>query len=200
MTVAIGSPDKLTRLTQLRAYARVQVRSGFQSEHQVRAEVFDAVSDEVKDPVEAQRLTDEFVTAETADLAREAATWLGDTQFDDLQAAFADLVARDIVVLQACEDHWAAQEVLQQRAAEGRRPWGVAYFTSPDVWHAVEHGMLEINLWHGSSANVADGDELLTFVHDTLARHGISSLFDEGRIEVSVTWQRRPQLAHTGSD
>ncbi len=198
--MAIGSPDRSTRLAQLRAYARVQVRSGFSSHDQVRAEVFDAVSDEVKDLHEAQRLTDEFVAAETADLAREAATWSGDTRFDDLQAAFAELEARDIVVLQACEDHWAAQEVLQQRADEGRRPWGIAYFTSPDVWHAVEHGMLEINLWHGSSANVAEGDELLTFVHDTLARHGISSLFDEGRIEVSVTWQRRPQLIPVRSD
>ncbi|MDQ3480225.1 MAG: hypothetical protein M3423_02645 [Actinomycetota bacterium] len=190
--MAIGSPDKTARLAQLRTYTRVQVRSGFKSDGQVRADVFDAAMDEVKDPAEAQRLTDEFVVAETADLAREAANWSGNTQFDDLQAAFEDLEARDIVVLRACEDHWSAQEVLQRRAEEGKRPWGIAYFTHPDVWHAVEHGMLEINVWHGSSANVAAGDELLTFVHDTLARHGIASLFDEGRIEVSVTWQRRP--------
>jgi hypothetical protein len=170
------------------------VRSGFKSDEQVRSDVFDAAMDEVKDPAEAQRLTDEFVVAETADLAHEAANWSGNTQFEDLQAAFDDLEARDIVVLQACEDHWSAQEVLQRRAEEGKRPWGIAYFTHPDVWHAVEHGMLEINVWHGSSANVAAGDELLTFVHDTLARHGIASLFDEGRIEVSVTWQRRPSV------
>jgi len=190
--VAIGSPNQTARLAQLRTYTRVQVRSGFKSDEQVRADVFDAAMDEVKDPAEAQRLTDEFVVAETADLVREAANWSGNTQFDDLQAAFEDLEARDIVVLRACEDHWSAQEVLQRRAEEGKRPWGIAYFTHPDVWHAVEHGMLEINVWHGSSANVAAGDELLTFVHDTLARHGIASLFDEGRIEVSVTWQRRP--------
>lgn len=190
--MAIGSPNQTARLAQLRTYTRVQVRSGFKSDEQVRADVFDAAMDEVKDPAEAQRLTDEFVVAETADLAREAANWSGNTQFDDLQAAFEDLEARDIVVLRACEDHWSAQEVLQRRAEEGKRPWGIAYFTHPDVWHAVEHGMLEINVWHGSSANVAAGDELLTFVHDTLARHGIASLFDEGRIEVSLTWQRRP--------
>ena len=190
--MAIGSPNQTARLAQLRTYTRVQVRSGFKSDEQVRADVFDAAMDEVKDPAEAQRLTDEFVVAETADLVREAANWSGNTQFDDLQAAFEDLEARDIVVLRACEDHWSAQEVLQRRAEEGKRPWGIAYFTHPDVWHAVEHGMLEINVWHGSSANVAAGDELLTFVHDTLARHGIASLFDEGRIEVSVTWQRRP--------
>ncbi|MBA2443753.1 MAG: hypothetical protein H0V49_00245 [Nocardioidaceae bacterium] len=168
------------------------VRSGFKTAAQVRADVFEAVCDEVKEPAEVQRLTEEFIAAETAELAREAATWSGDTQYDDLQAALGDLQARDIVVLQACEDHWAAQEILQKRAADGKRPWGIAYFTHPDVWHAVEHGMLEINLWHGDSANVAAGDELLTFVHDTLARHGISSLFDEGRIEVLVKWQRRP--------
>ncbi|MBA3265600.1 MAG: hypothetical protein H0T14_04395 [Nocardioidaceae bacterium] len=190
--MAIGSPDKSARLAQLRSYARLQVRSGFETAEQVRADVFDAVHDEVKELDQAQQLTDELLNAEIADLTREAASWSGNTQFDDLQAAFADLEARDIVVLQACEDHWAAQQVLEKRAAEGKRPWGIAYFTPSDVWHAVEHGMLEINLWHGSSANVAAGEELLTFVHDTLARHGIASLFDEGRIEVTVSWQRRP--------
>lgn len=190
--MAIGSPDKAARLAQVRTYTRVLVRSGFKTPAQVRADVLEAVRAEVKEPAEVQRLTEECIAAETTELAREAATWSGDTQYDDLQAALGDLEARDIVVLQACEDHWAAQEILQKRAADGSRPWGIAYFTHPDVWHAVEHGMLEINLWHGDSANVASGDELLTFVHDTLARHGISSLFDEGRIEVLVQWQRRP--------
>ncbi len=189
--MAIGSPDRTVRLAQLRAYARVQVRSGFKSDEQVRAELFDAVSGEVKELSEARRLTDELVVAENADLARDAARWSGRTQFDDLQAAFDDLQARDIVVLQACEDHWSAQEVLQRRADEGKRPWGIAYFTHPDVWHAVEHGMLEVNVWHADSANVAAGDALLTTVIDTLAQHHLDAHFDEGRVELSAYWHRR---------
>ena len=51
--------------------------------------------------------------------------------------------------------------------------------------------MLELNVWHATSANVAPGDELLALVERTLADHGIASHFDEGRIEVTVAWQRR---------
>jgi hypothetical protein len=189
--VAIGSPGRAARRVQLSAFATVQVRSGYRQPSEVRADVFDAVVDEVTDPAEAQRLTDDLLAAAREQLAADAARWPETTAYDRLQAAFADLEAADVVVLQACEDHWSANELLEQRAAEGRTPWGIAYFTHPDVWHAIEHGMLEVNLWHGSSANVAAGDDLLSFVQRVLDDHGISSVFDEGRIEVSVAWQRR---------
>ncbi len=193
--MAIGSPDKAARLAQLRNYARVQVWSGFRAHAEVRADVLEAVMEEVKNAEEAARLTDEFLTEAEDSLAEAARTWPSVTEFDRLQAAFADLERADIVVLQACHDHWAANELLQRRAAEGTPARGVAYFTHSDVWHAVDHGMLEINVWHGSSANVADGDELLDYVQQTLSSHGIDSLFDEGRIEVTVAWQRRPSRA-----
>ncbi|MGI8887873.1 MAG: DUF6891 domain-containing protein [Nocardioidaceae bacterium] len=190
--MAIGSPDKTARLDQLRTYARVQVRAGFNTAEEIRADVYDAVSEEVKAPAEAQRLTDDFLSAAHAELALDAADWPQLTQFDALQAAFAELEQHDVVILQACADHWAAHDELQRRAAEGRPVRGIGYFTHSDVWHAVEHQMLELNLWHGTSANVAPGDELLDLVLDVLARHGIDSLFDEGRLELTVSWQRRP--------
>jgi Domain of unknown function (DUF6891) len=193
--VAIGSPDRAARLDQLRNYARVQVWSGFRPLDDVRTDVLEAVLDEVSDLAEAQRLTTEFVEAAERSLEEAVATWPQITQFDRLQAALTELEAAGIAVLQACEDHWAAQEMLQTLAAAGARPRGIAYFTHTDVWHAVDHGMLEINLWHGDSANVAPGDDLLDVVQGTLARNGIDSLFDEGRIEVTVAWQRRPVTA-----
>jgi Domain of unknown function (DUF6891) len=193
--VAIGSPDRAARLDQLRNYARVQVWSGFRPLDEVRADVLEAVLDEVSDRAEAQRLTSEFLEAAERSLEEAVATWPQITQFDRLQAALTELEAAGIAVLQACEDHWAAQEMLQTLAAAGARPRGIAYFTHTDVWHAVDHGMLEINLWHGDSANVAPGDDLLDVVQGTLARNGIDSLFDEGRIEVTVAWQRRPVTA-----
>lgn len=189
--MAIGSPDKAARLAQLGTYAAVQVRSGYRQPGDVRADIFDAVIDEVREPGEAQRLTDALVAAALREVESDADGWPELTDFDRLEAAFADLEAADLVVLQACEDHWSANQALQQRSVEGATPWGIAHFTHPDVWHAVEHGMLEVNLWHGSSANVAPGDDLLTFVLRTLADHGIAAAFDEGRIEVTVAWQRR---------
>jgi hypothetical protein len=193
--VAIGSPDRAARLDQLRNYARVQVWSGFRPLDEVRADVLEAVLDEVSDRAEAQRLTTEFVEVAEESLAVAMTTWPSVTEFDRLQAALTELEAAGIAVLQACEDHWAAQAMLQTLAAAGARPRGIAYFTHTDIWHAVDHGMLEINLWHGDSANVAPGDDLLADVQETLARNGIDSLFDEGRIEVTVAWQRRPVTA-----
>jgi hypothetical protein len=190
--MAIGSLDKAGRLDQLRTLARVQVWSGYLTDDQVRTDVLAAVSDEEGDPAKAARLTAEFVEQAHAELAEAARQWPAQTSYDRLQSAFADLRARDVVVLEACDDHWAANDVLTAAAERGAPPAGIAYFTHADVWHAVEHGMLELNVWHGSSANVAPGDELLALVQGTLAAHGITSLFDEGRIEVSLAWERHP--------
>jgi hypothetical protein len=195
--MAIGSLDKPGRLDQLRTLARVQVWSGYLTDDQVRTDVLAAMRDEENDPTTAERLTAEFVEQAHAELAEASRQWPAQTAYDRLQSAFADLRARDVVVLEACDDHWAANEVLTAAAERGAPPAGIAYFTHADVWHAVEHGMLELNVWHGSSANVAPGDELLAVVQETLAAHGITSLFDEGRIEVSLAWERRP---HTHRD
>ena len=74
----------------------------------------------------------------------------------------------------------------------GTGPRGIAYFTPTDVWHAVEHQMLEVNVWHGDSANVLDTDQLLADVIATFERHGLAAHFDEGRIEVTVRMAARP--------
>jgi len=190
--MAIGSLGKAGRLDQLKTLARVQVWSGYLTDDEVRADVCAGVSEEEQDSAEAARLTTEYVVQAHMDLAEAAAHWPAQTAYDRLQQAFADLRARDVIVLEACDDHWAANEVLTASAEQGSPPVGIAYFTHADVWHAVEHGMLELNVWHGSSANVAPGDALLELVQQTLAARGIASVFDEGRIEVSLAWERRP--------
>lgn len=190
--VAIGSPDKAARLKQLNTYAKVQVWSGYRSDPEVRADVFDAASADAPDEATAQRLTDEALADAHHSLREAAAGWPDVTDFDRLQSAFADLRAGGVVVLEAVDDHWAANDKLTELTAAGKTPHGLAYFTHTDVWHAVENDMLELNVWHDDTANVGGGDDLLGFVLDTLSAHGISSLFDEGRIEATVRWQRRP--------
>ena len=197
--MAIGSPDQAARLEQLRTLARAQVWSGYLTDSAVRSDVYQAVLDEVDDPARARELATAYVDEAHRDLDVSAASWPTPTAFDRLRAAFDELESRGVIVLEACEDHWAADARLREEAARGNPPRGIAYFTHSDVWHAVEHGMLEVNLWHGTSANVAPGDDLLDLVQRVLADHGIASLFDEGRIEVSVTWQRRPDDVPAGS-
>jgi hypothetical protein len=191
--VAIGSLDRAGRLEQLRTFASVQVRAGYRDDASIRAEVLEAIRAELDDDARAQELTEEYLAQARRSLAADAATWPEVTGYDRLQSAFAELEAGDIVVLQACDDHWAANDVLTERAAAGRSPRGIAYFTPTDVWHAVEHQMLEVNVWHGDTANVLDTDPLLADVIAVFERHGLPAHFDEGRIEVTVEWMRRPE-------
>jgi hypothetical protein len=178
---------------RVRDFARVQVRAGLLDDDSVLREVTDAVADEqiTADPAS---LAAELVRDARLELAADQETWRSPTDHDRLVAAFDDLMAADVVVLQGVEDHWTAAAELRRRAAEGTPPLGVAWFTAPDVWHAVDHGMLELNVWHGDSANVAPGEILLDLVVDTLGRHGLAAHFDEGRIEISASWHRRRDL------
>jgi hypothetical protein len=190
---AIGSPNRAGRLEQLRTFARCQVWSGYRSDSEVRADVYDAALAEERDPERARSLAEELVTSARRELEDASDRWPSPNGFERLCSALADLRAQDIVVLEAIDDHWSASATLETLAAAGRAPRGVAYFTLPDVWHAVEHGMLEINVWHGDTANTAPGDPLLDLVLGVLDEHGIPAVFDEGRVEATLDWQRRPE-------
>jgi multidrug efflux pump subunit AcrA (membrane-fusion protein) len=165
-------------LERLRAFARVQVRSGFLPDATVRAEVLEAAREDLSRGEDAETLAAQVVATEIADL-------------EQLENALTDLEAQDLLVLRAVEDHWDATAALTDLDDAGESVRGVLFFSHTDVWHAVDHGMLELNLWHGDTANVAVGDELLALVLQTLAGHGLQAVFDEGRIETTLTWQRR---------
>ena len=179
-------------LDRLRAFARVQVRSGFLDDAQVHEEVVEAAREDLsRGPDDAQRLAQQVVAAEIAALEEEQSDWPETTEFDRLEAAFAELEQQGLLVLRAVEDHWDATAALTRLDEAGQQVRGVLFFTHTDVWHAVDHGMLELNLWHGDTANVAGGDELLGLVLTVLDRYGIPGVFDEGRIEATLTWRRR---------
>jgi hypothetical protein len=184
-----GETDGLDRL---RAFARVQVRSGYLSDQRVRDEVAEAAREDLaRGPESAATLAGEAVAAEITALLLDQESWPQTTDVDRLQAAFTELESHGLLVLAAVDDHWDATAALTRLDEAGEGVTGVLFFTHTDVWHAVDHGMLELNLWHGDTANVAVGDDLLRLVLQTLDRHGLSATFDEGRIETTMTWQRR---------
>lgn len=189
MPVPFRSGPKVSPAARVRDYARVLVRSGLLTDHEVAAEVTSAARADVG--AGADSLAVNAVGDARAELADEQESWPTVTDFDLLQDAFDELATRGVVVLQAVADHWAATAELTPRDERTERVVGVAWFTSADVWHAIEHGMLEVNLWHGDSANVAPGDDLLDDVVAVLGRHGLAAHFDEGRLEVAMRWQRR---------
>ena len=176
----------------VREFARACVRAGLMSSEELRAEVVAAITADLPHLAgDADLLARTWLQEAREELRRDESGWPEPTDYERLQTAFAELDAADVVVLQGCEDHWAAKAVLNARADEGARPRGIAWFTPPDVWHAVDEGMLEVNLWHGSTANAAPGDDLLHEVLATFKRHGLDAHFDGGRIEVAAHWHRR---------
>jgi hypothetical protein len=174
----------------VREFTRAGVRAGLLSDAELRREVVEAVAAELPDRP-AEETADAWIAEAREELRVDQQSWPEATDYERLQSAFAELELSDVVVLQGCDDHWAAKAVLDERAAAGDPPRGVAWFTPPDVWHAVDEGMLEVNVWHGTTANVAPGDDLLDHVLGVLEKHGLAAHFDEGRVEVSAHWHRR---------
>jgi len=170
---------------ELRDFARLQVRAGLLDGAAMQAEVAEAISAELPG-LDSAVLARAWLAAARQQLLADQTTWSEATDHDRLQAAFADLQAAGFAVLQGCEDHWAARAVL-----DAQSPPGVVWFTPGDVWHAIDHGMLEVNVWHATGANIAPGDALLGVVVDAFARHGLSAHSDEGRVEVDAHWHRR---------
>jgi len=158
------------------------------TEPELYDEVVLAISTELADVGDARGLATRWVEEFREELRADAASWPAVTDYDRLQSAFASLAATGVVVLQGVEDHWAAKAVLDERRDDP--PRGIAWFTPPDVWHAVDEGMLEVNVWHASTANVAPGDTLLDEVLAAFEAQGLAAHFDEGRIEVGARWQR----------
>lgn len=172
----------------VREFTRSCVRSGLMGAQELYDEVVLAITAELPDVSAAGDVAAGWIAEYRDELAGDMASWPEVTDYHLLQGAFASLEAHGVVVLQGCEDHWAAKAVLDSSA--GDPPRGVAWFTPSDVWHAIDEGMLEVNVWHASTANVAPGDPLLDEVVAAFAGQGLSAHFDEGRIEVSAHWQR----------
>ncbi len=175
----------------VREFTRACVRAGLLTTDELHREVREAITAELPGRPDAAGLADAWVSEAREALRVDQESWPEATDYERLQSAFAELAVLDVEVLQGVEDHWVAKQLLDDRAAAGIPPRGVAWFTAPDIWHAVDEGMLEVNLWHGTTANAAPGDDLLSGVLGVLERHGLAARFDEGRIEVDAHWHRR---------
>ena len=174
---------------ELRGLARVLVRSGYADHAAVTAALTEAVQEDAPS-MDAAALVPLLIGEAFMDLRAEAADWPATTDPDRLDAVLAELESRGVVVVRYTADHHAARQVLEAAAD----PKGLVFFTDTDVWHAVDFGMLELKLWHPDTANVAPGEPLLDDVLALLNERDLPAVFDEGRIEVTLTWQRRVTL------
>lgn len=174
---------------ELRDHARLQVRAGLLSPDEQYDEVRAAVAAEMPH-TDANILTRAWLAAAQQELDRLAPTWPEVTDFDRLQAAFAECATHGVPVLQGLADRGAAIGFL---ADADPAPRGVLWFTPSDVWHAVDAGVLAMDLWHGTGVPVTAGDHLLTAIASCLGRHGLAAQWLGGRMETEAHWQRRRQ-------
>jgi hypothetical protein len=188
VTSNLQSVDERTA-RELRGLARVLVRSGYADHAAITAALTEAV-DEDAPSMEAADLVPLLIGEAVMDLAEEAKGWPETTDPDRLDAVLAELERLGLVVVRYTSDHHAARQALE--AADS--PQGLVFFSDTDVWHAVDFGMLELKLWHPDTANVAPGEPLLEDVLALLRQYDLPAVFDEGRIEVSLNWQRKVTL------
>lgn len=172
---------------QTRVWVRDVVRSGLLGPDEEYAEIVAVIRTD-HPALDAEVTAREWISAERDAWAADSAHWSRPTGHERLVAAFDDMRAAGLLVLEGCVDHWVVRDALRSRP-EAR---GAAWFTPRDVWHAIDEPMLEVNLWHPDTANVAPGDPLLDEVLGLLRRHGLPARFDEGRVEVATRWQRAP--------
>ncbi|WP_329000695.1 hypothetical protein OHA18_40475 [Kribbella sp. NBC_00709] len=185
MTDNLQAVDERTA-RELRGLARVLVRSGYADHAAITAALTEAVHEDAPS-MDTTTLVPLLIGEAVMDLNAEAAGWPDSTDADRLDAVLAELEELGVVVVRYTSDHHEARQVLE--AATG--PQGLLFFTDTDVWHAVDFGMLELKLWHPDTANVAPGEPLLEDVLELLRRNELPAVFDEGRIEVTLDWQRR---------
>jgi len=174
---------------ELRGLARVLVRSGYADHAAVTAALTEAVEEDAPS-MDAAALVPLLIGEAVMDLDEEAKGWPATTDPDRLDAVLAELESRGLVVVRYTADHHAARRALEAATD----PKGLVFFTDTDVWHAVDFGMLELKLWHPDTANVTPGEPLLDDVLALLHEHDLAASFDEGRIEVTLSWQRRVEL------
>jgi len=176
----------------VRDFTRSCVRAGLLTTEELHDDVVQAITAELPDRAhEADDLATSWVDEAHAQLRIDQEGWPEATDYERLQSAFEELELLDVSVLQGCKDHGAVKSVLDERAAAGKTPRAIAWFTLADVWHAVDGGMLGVTLWHGTTASAAQGDEVLDDVLGVLEKHGLVARFGEGRIEVDAHWYKR---------
>lgn len=172
----------------LRDFARLQVRAGLGDPDQQLAEVIEATRAEMPH-TDASILARAWLAAARHEVAALAATWEQVTEFDRLQAAFAECDEHSLPVLQGVQGDAEARAGLAAASGPVR---GVIWFTPGDVWHAVDHRVLELHLWRPDGSDAPPGDHLTTLVTSCLERHGLTARSTGDRVQVSVRWERRP--------
>jgi len=174
---------------ELRDLARLHVRAGLRSPDEQLEAMVEAVGT-LMPGTDPQIMARAWLAAARRDLAAEGGAWEVPTDHDRLGAALAECEQHDVLVLPGVDGLTTVRERVE---SAGRPLRGVLWFSEPQVWHAVDHGVLEAGLRHGDGTPARGEDPLVAAVVGCLGRHGVRARWRDDHVEALVRWQRRPE-------
>jgi hypothetical protein len=186
--VADDLPDAEVRW--VRRYAQVQVRSGLFGEAELRELVGSAATGRIADAARAGTLAGEALDTELSLWREEAATWLGRTDTERLDAALDRLADKGVLVLAAAGD--SAEIEAAQRLRGGSA--GTVGYDLAGVASALRYNILPLVVIEADGTAAPRAGDLAGLVQDALADEGLLASSDgrDGELFVPLTWRRRP--------
>lgn len=173
---------------ELRESARLLVRSGLSAPDEVDARFRELVSTQFPGP-DGAILATAWLHAARREWRSEAESWPTPTDHERWVAAVDDCLAHDVLVLPGTE---SLADVRAAVDSAGRALRGVLWFSEQAVFHAIDHGVLEVGLRHGTGAPANEGDPLSNALLAVLQNTGLQARAVPGGLQVSMHWCRRP--------
>lgn len=173
---------------ELRESARLLIRCGLGEEVELEAE-FRALVEAQMPGSDAAILARAWWAGARRAWESDADRWPVPADHARWEDALGECRRNDVVVLQGVS---SLSEVRASVEDVGRSVRGVLWVTRDAVWHAIDHGVLEVGLRHGNGAPVEDGDPLSSAVVTVLGRAGLTARCVRGGLHVEMRWQRRP--------
>ena len=115
-------PSEQLAEQHVREFTRASVRAGLLTADELHREVVEAIIVDLPSrAADAATLAAAWIDDAREELRVDQQGWPDATDYERLQTAFDELALDDIVVLQGCDDHWAAKAVLDERARPATR-------------------------------------------------------------------------------
>lgn len=179
---------------ELRERARLTVRAQLVGAEAQLGDLEEAVRQALPH-TDAKILARAWLVAEQRRHAADAAQWSHPTDHDRLVAALDECAAHGVVVLLGVKDPSTLKEAVGARIVD-RQPdtalRGVLWASEADVFHAVDHGILDVRLLLPDGTPAAGEDHLTSAVTQCVQRHGLRVRYHRDRVQVALRWQARP--------
>ena len=187
-------------IEHLKRYLRVRVLGGFEEYEAIVDSVAGVVADELgRRDAQLESVLTSYLSAFITETVDAQSRWQGTSVNDNIDLAFAELEAKDVIALQnagyTISSGW---ECVAEERAHRPRAKGAVFYHGQDLERAVEGGGLYLAfgaLGASSSSRADDAVEIGRHVCAALAKRGVATEWDgtsAKRIRIPpFEWRRR---------